>query len=315
MKVLIIGATGFIGKNLAKRCLAEGFDVVCCGRAIDKLGSLAGIKKAIYLDILDQGRLTEILSTERPEVVFHCSAYTKDASLEVLRRINVEGTRNVLKACIDAKIGKVIYLSSISVMSGSPATILSDSSFYAPQGSYGQSKIEAEKVAISYRNKGIKVAIIRPTLVYGEDEPHWLLFAVSLLRFRLPPIFGNGANRYPLVYVQNLLDVLMLAIFNEAAYDGTYIVSDKEVVTMKELFCFISKACGFRPPFQWPHFWGGLISRLPFQGGRFRIFTIDKICNIDRLEKNLGYIPQTTFHQGMQKSLAAVIRNRSRSGL
>ncbi len=315
MKVLITGATGFIGKNLAKRCLAEGFEVVCGGRAIGKLDSFQDSMKTVYLDILDRERLAEIFNEEKPDVVFHCAAYTKNTSIQALRKINVEGTRNVLDACMDAKIQKVIYLSSISVISGNPGVDLSDSSSYAPLGTYGQSKIEAERLAVSYRDKGLKIAIIRPTLVYGEDDSHWLFLVVSLLRFRVLPIVGDGANRYPLVYIQNLLDVMMLAVFNDAAYEGTYIVSDKEAVTIKELFCYISKICGFRSPIQWPRFWATIISCFPFPKSRSRIFTIDKICNINRLEKSLGYTPKVSFYEGMQRSLAAAIMHRRNNPL
>jgi len=303
MKVLIVGATGFVGKKLVRRCVSEGLEVVSTGRVLEKLDCFAESIRRIYLDILDRGKLKEVFEAERPEIVVHCAALTQSASRASFRRVNVEGTRNVLDASLDAGIRKVIYLSSISTIVGSAARVLTDDTGYAPFGPYGVSKIEAERLAISYRSKGIKIAIFRPTLVYGEDEPHWLPLLTRLLRLHLLPMFGAGDNRYPFVYVENLIDVIMLAMDKEGIFDRTYLVSDAEPVTIKELFCFICKFFNCRPPVHMPRFMALALAHMPFFKRTFRIFTENKTCNIKGLRNDLGYVPRFSFYKGMQRSL------------
>lgn len=305
MKVIIVGATGFIGKKLAKRCIEEGYEVLCIGRALHKISCFSDSARLIHLDILDRERIKEVFAKEKPDILFHCAAHTRNTSMRTLRRVNVEGTRNVLDACVEAKVKKVIYLSTISVICGNATATLNDDLPYSPLSIYGISKIEAEQLAIAYREKGIKIAILRPTLVYGESEPHWLYLLVNLLRIRLLPILGKGENRYPLVYVENLIDVMMLAVINEAAYKGTYIVSDKEAVTIKELFTFVSKTCGFRSPLHLPRFIALFLVKMPFIKGNFRIFTENKVCNIENLKEEFGYIPRVSFYSGMFNALGS----------
>jgi nucleoside-diphosphate-sugar epimerase len=309
MKVLITGATGFIGKRLSERLAQEGHEVICTGRMLSKLDKLLNRVKAVCLDIEDPAALRDILSREKPEIVFHCAALVNSSSLDALMRINRDGTRNVLDACVKEGIERVVYLSSIAVISGNPQTPLTDDLPYSATNRYGESKIEAEKIALSYRKKGLKISIIRPVMVYGEHEPHLLGLLVRLIRWRLLPIVGLGSNRLQLVCVDNVVDVMMLALGKNEAYDGTYIIADKEPLSTREFFEFIAKTQGAKPPFTISEKLISFFDPIPFIGNRLSFFKKDRIYSIQRIKERLGYVPEISVYDGLKKAVLSYGKN------
>ncbi len=304
MKILVTGATGFIGKRLSKRLVQNGYEVICTGRMLSKLGPLLDKVRAIRLDIEDPAVFREVLGIERPDMVFHCAALVNDNSpLDKLMRVNRGGTRNVLDACVKEDIEKVVYLSSISVINGNPQTPLTDDLPYSATNQYGESKIAAERIAFLYRKKGLKISIIRPVMVYGEDEPHLLGLLSRLIRRRLLPVVGSGCNKLQLVSVDNVVDVMMLALDNDAAYDGTYIVADKEILTAKEFIRYIAKVQNAPLPFDVPDNVVSFLARLPFIAKKVSFFKKERTYSIQRIIENLGYIPKVSTRDGLKKAV------------
>ncbi len=311
MKVIITGATGFIGRNLAERCLMEGYDVACCGRSADKLKTMPSNIKTMRFDITDREGAEKAFKKEGADLVFHCAANTVNRSINCLRKVNVEGTRNVLEASLAAKIKKIVYLSSISVISGNRMSLMTDTLPYASLTKYGASKIEAEKLALSYRNAGLQIAILRPAMVYGEDDCHWLPFLIFLLKLRLLPIVGAGENRYPLVYIQNLLDVMIKCVSEENAYSGTFLVADNEQIQINELFNYIAKIINSKPPMRIFYNVNPVFSSIPILGKCFSIFREDRVCCLKSLKERINYLPGVTFYEGMEKTLLSQMRRKN----
>ncbi|OGW75973.1 MAG: hypothetical protein A2Z72_04745 [Omnitrophica bacterium RBG_13_46_9] len=307
LKIFITGATGFIGRNLSKRLAENGHDVICGGRSLDRLKELSGKVKAAYTELEDKEAIRGLLRRERPEVLFHCAALVESHSLKKLRRINVEGTRNVLDVCMAEGVGRVIYLSSIAVVSGNTQVPLTEDLPYKATGAYGQSKLEAEKIALDYRKKGLKIAILRPCMVYGEHEPHGLPRLIEALKKRLFPILGRGENKIHLVSVENVVDAMTLCLSKEEAYGGSYFIADKEVLTMKELLVYITWILGVKPPIAVPRCAAVLLARLPFIGEKISFFLKDRVYSIKRLERELGYVPRISVYDGLKKSVLSYI--------
>ncbi len=304
MKVLITGATGFIGKRLSERLVQDGHEVICTGRMLSKLGPLLDKVKAIRLDIEYPVALRDVLGREKPDMVFHCAALVvNNSSLDKLMRVNREGTKNVLDACYEKAIERVVYLSSISVVSGNRQVPLTDDLPYSATNQYGESKIEAEKIAFLYREKGLKISIIRPVMVYGEDEPHLLGLISRLSRWRLFPVVGSGRNKLQLVSVDNVVDVMMLALNNDAAYDGTYIVADNEVLTTKDFFEYIASIQSAKRPFNIPERLVSFFKIIPFINDGLSFFKKDRTYSIQRIRENLGYIPKVSTHDGLKRAV------------
>jgi len=303
MKVLVTGATGFIGKRLSERLAGSGNDVICAGRRLRVLGALLHKAKPVYLDINDLKAIRNILAMEKPDIVFHCAALVKNCSLPALMRVNKGGTYNVFEGCFLEGIKRVVYMSSISVISNNAASPITDDMPYAAANRYGLSKIEAEKIALSYRLKGVKVSVIRPVMVYGENEPHLLGTICKLVKKRMIPIIGGCQARLQLVYIDNVVDIMMFALKNEKAYEGTYIAADKEALSVREFFEYIAQCQDAKAPFVIPKKIAVLLENTPFIRKGVSFFTKDRLYSIRRIREHLGYIPQVSVFEGLKRAV------------
>ncbi len=245
----------------------------------------------------------KIFEQDKPEIVFHCAARTEYCSKKLLDETNIEGTRNILDACLLHHVKKAVYLSSLSVISANRCIFLTEDLPYSAANNYGASKVEAEKLAISYREKGLQIAILRPAMVYGENDTHAFSLLIDLVKKRLFPVIGKGENRFPLVYINNLIDVMELSLSNDAIYEGVYIVSDSEAVSTKQLLKYIADFWGVRSPIELPSFLMPLFCSLPFLGKRFSLFFEDKVCSIQRLRNRLNYAPRIPLCDGLRKTV------------
>ena len=318
MKIFVTGATGFIGRHLTTRLAEEGHTVICGVRSPAKLKSICDktesdkvksgrenfgkIKSArVYLE--HKETISRVIKEEKPDVVYHSAALVESTSPEKLRRVNVEGTRNVFEACFSEGVKKVIYLSSIAAISGNEEMPLTDDLPLKAKSPYGESKLEAEKIALLYRKKGLKIAILRPCMVYGEGEPHALRFLVSALKKRLLPVLGTGDNKLHLVSVENVVDVMLLSLSTEEAFSGTFIVADKEVLSVKEILFYIAEILDIKPPIVLPQGITNVLAKIPIIGKRMSYFQKDRIYSIKRLLEVLGYMPRVSIYDGLKHAV------------
>jgi nucleoside-diphosphate-sugar epimerase len=225
-------------------------------------------------------------------------------------QVNAEGTRNILEACLNARIARIIHVSSVAVISANPAIPLRDDLPYSASNPYGSSKIEAEKIAVGYRKKGLDIAIVRPSFVYGEEEPHLLPRLVRLAGKRLLPVLGKADNRLHLVSVDNVVDVIILCIFKEEALSGTYIVADKKPLTVRRFFEVLAEAQGAKPPLNIPEPVFTLLRHLPIIGRKVSFLKKDRFYSIERIEDILGYTPRINSDEGLRKSVIALKERR-----
>ena len=310
MKIFVTGATGFIGRNLAERLVEQKHEVICGGRHLNKLDPLKERVKPVYLDIEDKEAALNLLKKEKPDVVYHSAALVESSNPDKLRRANLDGTKNILDACLAAGVKKVVYVSTIAVVSGNPDVPLTEDLPYKATNPYGESKLEAEKIALDYRKKGLKIAILRPCMVYGEGEPHGLSHLIDGIKRRIIPIFGKGSSKLHLVSVENVVDVMVLCLSKEEAYEGTYFVADKEVLSMKEVLEYIAKILGVTPPIVIP---GGIVrflAGLPFIKKKVSFLLKDRYYSIERLENKLGYTPRISVYDGLKRAVLAHEKRR-----
>lgn len=310
MRIAVTGATGFIGKRLTQRLVRQGHELICVGRRLSKLGILLEKTKPVYADIRDPSSLRGLLRREKPDIVFHCAALVSNRSLKELMSVNRDGTRNLFDACLKESVKRIVYLSSIAVISGNSRKPVTDEMPYSATNRYGESKIEAEKTALSYRDKGLKVCVIRPVMVYGENEPHLLGLISRLIKWRLLPVVGSGENKLQLVCVDNVVDVLMLAMTDEKAYEGTYIVADNEVMSVREFFRHIAKAQNAKPPFVISDKAVMLLELIPSIKKKLSFFKKDRTYSIERIKKNLGYTPRLSTYDELKKAVLSYEKRR-----
>ncbi|MCK4851661.1 MAG: NAD(P)-dependent oxidoreductase [Candidatus Omnitrophica bacterium] len=306
MRILVTGATGFIGNRLVGRLEKKGHDIVCLVRRESNTSGLEkrGLRLAVG-DITDFERVEKIFQDERPECVFHCAARVKDAETENIYRTNIEGTRNICESCYRNGAGRLVYLSSVAVVSGNPEVPLVEDLPYKTTSVYGRSKVEAEKITLDYRQKGLGVAILRPCMVYGEGEPHALSRILGLVNKRFIPVPGlkRIRDRLCLAYVDNVTYALELAMENKEAVKGTFFIADKDIITIREFLTIVSDELDISPPFVIPGWIVNAGLLVPPLRNRFNRVFKDRVYDIRRATDLLGYDPEVSTAEGLRRTV------------
>jgi len=286
MKILITGATGFIGRHLVRELSQSEHDIYCIVRDSKKFGILKpfGVNM-IHEDIND---IHDSDIAVDFDVVFHCAGYVKNDSRERLYRSNVLATEHICEFALKRGIRRMVYLSSVAVVSGNVEVPLVEDLKYKATNIYGDSKIEAEKLVKGYRRKGLKSVILRPCAVYGEDEPHLLKLLLTALKLRCAPLVDNGGNRFHLVYIGNVVHALVFSISNDSMLEGEYFIADKEIMTAKEVFCIMAQAIGAKRPIELPGFLNPLFLKIPFVNRKIESLMKDRVYSTEKIE-SLGF--------------------------
>lgn len=206
MKVLVTGATGFIGRHLVKKLAKDKrYEIFCLLRNLKKAKLLESLDIEIISGDITDKQFLEKLNGYSFDLIFHCAACVENSNPEKLKTVNVEGTRNICELALNQGVSRLIYLSSVAVVSGNKEVPLIEDLPLAATNPYGESKLEAEKVVWEYRDKGLPVVILRPPMVYGEDEPHMLTILLKLLKWRILPLVNQGMSKLHLVYIENVV--------------------------------------------------------------------------------------------------------------
>lgn len=291
MKILITGATGFVGRHLVVELFEGGFDdVSVLVRGTSDLSLLSEYPVTfVYGDVTDMQSLQQI--REEFDVIFHCAGCVQNCDKVSLWAVNVDGTGNICEFALAKKAQKLIYVSSVAVVSGNSDVPLREDMPYAATNLYGQSKLDGEKKAVEYMHKGLPMVIVRPPMIYGEDEPHMLGFITKLIKYGLFILPVKGESKLHISYVRNVSDFLVECMINEKALGNTYFIADKDVLTAAQVFGFLARGMGKREPRLAGKIFTQLMFKIPGIGRRLRFFAKDRVYSIEKAERELGYVP------------------------
>jgi predicted dehydrogenase/nucleoside-diphosphate-sugar epimerase len=236
-RVLVTGGTGFIGGRLVERLVLDcKAQVRVLVRDFSRAVGIARFPvEMIHGDVADAADVAR--ATEGCEVVFHC-AYGNSDTEEQRRRINVEGTRNVLESAAQSKVERVVYLSTLMVYGIPKDGDLDETAPRQRMGlGYADSKLDAEKLAFEYhRQRGVPVCVIQPTTVYGPYSTwHTVALLESLKSTRVILIDGGEGACNP-VYVDDVVSAMLLAATQRAAVGEAFLVSGERSITWREFY-------------------------------------------------------------------------------
>ena len=252
-RLLLTGATGFVGSAIQKRIVADGsYDLTIAVRNVNEQSDAVRIVKVD--DLTTSTDWSDALKSV--DVVVHTAARVHvmdDKSTDPLtefRKVNVEGTLNLARQAADSGVKRFIFISSIKVNGegtkiGKPYT---EGSKPNPTDPYGISKYEAEQGLLKLaETTPLEVVIIRPTLVYGKNVKgnfqslmKWTYKGVPL------PIGGIKKNLRSLVYVDNLVDSIITCIEHKDAKNEVFLISDNDDISTAGLLEEISKGLGVK---------------------------------------------------------------------
>jgi nucleoside-diphosphate-sugar epimerase len=232
--VFITGATGFVGTRLVEMTIERGHTPVCFVRNWSRAVRLARMPvRMVEGDMLDPKTLTKAM--DGCDVVFHCAVDNRIGG-RAHRRSSARGTQHVMQAALDAKVARVVHVSSTAVYGYSPdASTVTEGDVHRLTGdAYCDGKIAAERVAMHYhRAKGLPVAIVRPTLVYGPFAPLVTAIADAVRNGRMIHVDG-GRGVCNSLYIDNLVDAMWRAAECDAAVGEVFHVSDAQPIGWHE---------------------------------------------------------------------------------
>ncbi len=244
-RALVTGGAGYFGGVLA-RFLADRGVAVC---SLDRLADPAPDPRIVDAgaDLRDLGAVRRVLASKGPfDAVFHCAALMGHERPDPndLRESNVEGTRHLAEACVEAGVRKIVYTSSICVFGRAYDHLVSEDEPTCPIEDYGRSKLEGERVLASFAGR-IDTDVLRcPTIVSaGRLGLLAILFEFAREGRRIY-LIGDGSNCYQFVYAQDLAE----ACLRSARADGSrvYHVGSDGVKPLREVYAAVIEAAGSR---------------------------------------------------------------------
>ncbi|BAQ64653.1 NAD-dependent epimerase/dehydratase family protein [Geminocystis sp. NIES-3709] len=250
--ILITGATGFIGKHLISH-LEEKTDHQL---RVTSRGTLTSDSPRLSYQRIESidDRTNWQCALENIDIVIHLAARahilkdTAENPEAEFDKINNHGTINLVRQCVETGVKHLIFLSSIGAVTTLSDTVINESSPCNPDTPYGKSKLKAEQgIEEVCQNSGMTWTILRPTLVYGANNPGNMERLLALTAKGLPLPLGAIQNSRSLVYVGNLVDAIVTCIDHPQAKNQTFIISDGEDLSTPELIRRIGKAMGKSP--------------------------------------------------------------------
>ena len=209
MRVAISGGAGFLGLHLTRRLVADGRLVRTLDLAPHDDPELAGDVEEVHGDVRDEVAARALV--DGAEVVIHAAAALPiQSSRDAIRSVNVEGAANVLVAALEAGVRRAVVISSTAVYGVPEKHPIVEDDPLVGVGWYGESKIDAERVAADVGRRGLEVVIVRPKTFVGPERLGVFEILFDWIREgRRVPILGDGSNRYQLLAVEDLVDAVV----------------------------------------------------------------------------------------------------------
>ncbi len=320
MKILITGATGFIGSFICEEAVNRGFETYA---AIRKTSSLKYISderiNKIELNLSSKEQLVEALGKHQFDYVVHAAGATKCLDKSDFFRINTEGTKNLIQAVRETQpqLKRFVFISSLSVFGAikenQPYELITEHDTPQPNTAYGQSKLKAEEYLRT--QEGFPYVILRPTGVYGPREKDYYMMFDSIKK-HVDFAAGYKPQVITFVYVSDVVQAVFLAMEKDCV-GRAYFLSDgqnysstdfsdliikelgvKGVLRVKAPLCILKlvTTCG--------EYFGRLTKQMTaLNKDKYNILSQRNwMCDITPAQQELGYKPQVLLPEGVKRT-------------
>lgn len=318
MRIAVTGGTGFAGSHLVRRLLVDGHEVT----SLDLGDGLEGDELRSAGALLLQGSVTDRAAVDEAvagaDIVYNMASAFRDihAPNELYWKVDVDGTRTVLEASRAAGVQRVVHCSTQGVHGILHVVPGDEDSPIAPRDYYCEAKYHAERACEEFIAQGYDVVIVRPTSIYGPGDTHGWLTLFRMIKSGRFLMIGDGKTWNHPVYVENLVQVLVLAGQVPEAKGRTYIAADDRAVTLNELVASVATTLGvdlrmFRFPFYqlaWMAAAGAEMAARPFKveplifRRRLSWFRTNRAFSIARAQRELGYAPAVPLAEGLART-------------
>jgi len=322
VRVLVTGASGFLGSYLVEELVRGGYSVRGMIRDFKKASRLrdSGVE-VVYGDLTRHDTLSQVV--KGVDVIIHLAAYyTFTGSKKLYRLVNVEGTRALAQVALKSGVKRFIYCSSTEAIGPVKNPPGDEETPPNPQFEYGVSKLLAEQVVRSLSDSGLEYTIVRPSGIYGpgnvDDVSYWFIMTVARGGILSKFMIGEGEYLTQFAHVRDVVQGFRLVLEKpEVSVGQTYIISSEKPYTYKEVYEIISQILGKEPPkiklsprlAKFLLTFTEIYDRI--RGGENLILrrsivdavTTHRAYKIDKAKKELGYKPKYDLREGLEETI------------
>ncbi|MEW6507711.1 MAG: NAD(P)-dependent oxidoreductase [Bacteroidota bacterium] len=300
MRILVTGGAGFLGINLIRYLLMKDYQITSFDIADFNYLDVVNKVKVIKGDIRNSSIVKHAMKDT--DIVIHSAAALPLYSTEEIRSTDIEGTRLLIHEAFLNRIKKFVHISSTAVYGIPDHHPIYETDKLDGVGSYGNAKIEAEKICLEYRKKGMCVPILRPKSFIGPERLGvFALFYDWVKDGRNFPIIGKGDNRYQLLDVEDLCKAIELTItLPDENVNDTFNIGAKDFTTMKEDYQTVLDYAGFgkkiislpEKPVIWTLKLLEILKLSPLYKWVYETASKDSFVSIEKAEQILCFTPQ-----------------------
>jgi nucleoside-diphosphate-sugar epimerase len=317
MLYLLTGGAGFLGINLVRFLLARGHAV----RSLD-IASFDYPERAAIDEM--RGDIRDRATVERAmrgvDLVVHCAAALPLYDPAVIFSTNVAGTRLVLEGAFERGVSRFVHISSTAVYGIPDHHPIYEDDRLQGVGSYGESKVGAERTCLEYRDKGLCVPVLRPKSFVGPERlgAFELLFNWASDGHNFP-VLGSGDNRYQLLDVEDLCRAIDLcATLDRERVNDTFNVGAKDFSTMRQDFQAVLDRAGRskrivslpEKPVVWALKVLEALHLSPLYQWVYETAGKDSFVSVERIEQRLGFVPRFSNREALIRNFEWYLAHR-----
>jgi UDP-glucose 4-epimerase len=300
-RVLITGASGFIGKRLASALAKEGWEVRAAARDLASIPAMNCVERVAMPDLAHQADWSGLLDGATHVIhlagIAHAPGSVPDS---LFARINAEAVGE-LAAAARGRIERFVFMSSVRAQAGLSADHpISEEDPAAPTDAYGRAKLEGERLVAA---SGVPFTVLRPAVVYGRGVKGNIAALATLARTPMPLPFAGLDNRRSLLALDNLVSAISLVLGAKQAANGTFLVADAEPISVAALVAAMREGLG-----RSPH-----LVKVPLGGVMRLMQSFGKEAEWERISGNfvvdpsklmgIGWRPEVTTHDGIARMM------------
>jgi dihydroflavonol-4-reductase len=314
-RLLVTGATGFIGSRLAVRAQQLGMDVIATGRAeqeieLERLNEVRAAGVCVETGLLQDVGLIRRLLRNRTTVI-HLAAAQHESEMPpaYYHTINVDVARLLLDECRHAGVRRFVYGSTMGVYGEASKQVLDEQSEVRPENAYTRTKLQAEALVNAHASD-FETCIVRIAETYGPSDRRLLKLFRAIDRGQFFMI-GAGNNRRQCIHVDDLVRGLLLSARHPAAAGETFVFAGREVMTTNDMVQRIATALGRRQPRtqlpMWPFLVAATIMETtlpplhiqpPLHSRRLDFFRKSFVFSTAKAQRVLSFQPEIGFAAG-----------------
>lgn len=308
-KILVTGANGFIGREVCKRILAEGLQVRAAVRSKKQMAELPAKVEALSIGSIGPDTEWEN-ALEGIDTVVHLAAWvhhiknSASNSFAQYCKVNVMGSEHLAQTAERCGVKRFIFMSSVKANGEENDKAYNESDSLYPRDVYGISKMLAEQRLRSISSHtGMEFVILRPPLVFGPGVKANFLDLIKIIYKGIPLPLSKIHNRRSFIYIENLVDAVIVCMNHPGAAGQTFFVSDNEDISTTDLILKIASALDKTPRlFPFPGLLLVTISKIIGKESPVKRLLGSLVVDITKIKQELGWNPPFTMEYGLQKT-------------